>query len=59
MTIHRAQWGPTRRVNRLTPPEPGMTARLAISGRANVAVSDASRKSQDTPISTPTPKQGA
>ena len=57
IAIHFAQCGPTSRVNRLIPPDPGMTARFGTSGRPNVAASDASRKSHDAPSSTPTPMQ--
>lgn len=57
MASQRAQCGPTSRVRRLIPPEPGMTAMLATSGRLNVAPSAARRKSHETPNSMPTPKQ--
>ncbi len=54
----RAQCGPTIRVSRLMPPEPGMTARFTTSGRAKVAASEANRKSQDDASSTPRPRHG-
>ena len=46
-TIHLAQWGPIIRVRRLIPPEPGMVAMLATSGRAKFTPEAAKRKSHD------------
>ena len=56
--IHFAQWVPTRRVSRLTPPLPGIAPSLRVSGSPQCVSGVQNRKSQETAISVPAPRHG-